>query len=102
MYFNPRSLTGATIFSFKEFKIIIRFQSTLPHGSDHVRPFLKGVVTIFQSTLPHGSDSKRRPIKIKHIHFNPRSLTGATGALSNSASRHAIFQSTLPHGSDDN
>ena len=33
---------------------------------------------LFQSTLPRGSD----------------------GALSNSASRHAIFQSTLPRGSD--
>ena len=54
--FNPRSLAGATIFFFKEFKIIIRFQSTLPRGSDRVHHKQRGYLVVFQSTLPRGSD----------------------------------------------
>ena len=76
------------------------FQSTLPYGSDAEFADLPSSVRAFQSTLPYGSDliflnkshdqkisihaplrerhSKRRPIEIKHINFNPRSLTGAT------------------------
>ena len=33
IYFNPRSLTGATV-SLRNFRLFYRFQSTLPHGSD--------------------------------------------------------------------
>ena len=57
--FNPRSLTGATI-AIAVVVYLMRFQSTLPHGSDMV--LLLG----------------RNYIR----HFNPRSLTGATLTLS--------------------
>ena len=98
-YFNPRSLTGATLMPLlcqnihrisihapsrerpgriKKVQLEKIFQSTLPHGSDHLlflanRPYL-----IFQSTLPHGSDSLRRVRAQRMAYFNPRSLTGAT------------------------
>ena len=97
--FNPRSLTGAT-FTLEKSKIIIRFQSTLPHGSDLIttrafcwklsisihapsrerrfKPFRRAILSRFQSTLPHGSDHVRPFLK---------------GVV-------LIFQSTLPHGSD--
>ena len=54
-YFNPRSLTGATIKTLMLMVILI-FQSTLPYGSDG------------QWSLPYDACSN----------FNPRSLTGAT------------------------
>ena len=88
IYFNPRSLTGATWPS-AFCSGNSRFQSTLPHGSDPVRCVLPADLRIsihapsrerpleaaakaaqrkFQSTLPHGSDS----IKTKYfsIHLN--------------------------------
>ena len=77
-YFNPRSLTGATlrsvIFFFQR-----RFQSTLPHGSDGNSMPDAFISSVFQSTLPHGSDSKMLPWRTTAKYFNPRSLTGATG-----------------------
>ena len=55
-HFNPRSLTGATQFRKVNFIQIIRFQSTLPHGSDDLPTDGNLKFTVFQSTLPHGSD----------------------------------------------
>ena len=77
VYFNPRSLTGATLI------LILKgsqraFQSTLPHGSDNDRNSLLQCLALFQSTLPHGSDVI---LMIRLVYF-PQ------------------FQSTLPHGSD--
>ena len=99
--FNPRSLTGATHFNYIHFNYI-KFQSTLPHGSDiTIRPkplqsrnfnprSLTGatstatginlIISLFQSTLPHGSDAARHAATVANQHFNPRSLTGATRA----------------------
>ena len=54
-YFNPRSLTGATLMTF-------RILSAL----------------LFQSTLPYGSDFAKISAKLYSEDFNPRSLTGAT------------------------
>ena len=39
---------------------LMRFQSTLPHGSDLTMMRAVCLVLIFQSTLPHGSDPGRR------------------------------------------
>ena len=55
-YFNPRSLAGATQITVKNIGNIVKFQSTLPRGSDHMPP-----------NLPPA-----------HGYFNPRSLAGAT------------------------
>ena len=55
IYFNPRSLTGATFFSTKP-----------------------NVAAIFQSTLPYGSDPSYNCVSVAPMYFNPRSLTGAT------------------------
>ena len=74
--FNPRSLTGATIFH-------ILFVSAFS----------------FQSTLPHGSDAGVKNGRAFLSDFNPRSLTGAT-SFAISPINAPIFQSTLPHGSD--
>ena len=99
MYFNPRSLTGAT----------------------HVNEINNLLNERFQSTLPYGSDQFERDFDNLGLYFNPRSLTGATSiGLSLIAfliiSIHAPlrerlkingkvfngtkFQSTLPYGSD--
>ena len=55
-YFNPRSLAGATISNKVTSSFIIRFQSTLPCGSD---AYMVPVLDILTN-------------------FNPRSLAGAT------------------------
>ena len=78
-YFNPRSLTGATVSFVPSLHGFVGFQSTLPHGSDPLwhappRPVIisihapsrerpvsrhdKQIRRQFQSTLPHGSDGK--------------------------------------------
>ena len=77
-YFNPRSLTGATAKQLYQRSIQVKFQSTLPHGSD------KGVFLQ----------------KLIFLYFNPRSLTGATTFYISWIRTLTIFQSTLPHGSD--
>ena len=77
VYFNPRSLTGATYRGKTWIKQNL-FQSTLPYGSDTLHALALYCTLEFQSTLPYGSD--RRPFLLAKIcrHFNPRSLTGAT------------------------
>ena len=99
--FNPRSLAGAT--HSKNFTVLLRLR--------------------FQSTLPRGSDKVSRIGQMVRMYFNPRSLAGATfgptmGLLDPVISIHAPsrerpgrpgtdeagqgFQSTLPRGSDQN
>ena len=53
----------------------------------------------FQSTLPCGSDQQVVASQIDAAHFNPRSLAGATEEKSYSRFL-GKFQSTLPCGSD--
>ena len=36
------------------------------------------VILKFQSTLPHGSDRGEASSRCRAVHFNPRSLAGAT------------------------
>ena len=54
---------------------------------------------LFQSTLPCGSDHLRCYLLRLLIHFNPRSLAGATKDQQN-VYEALEFQSTLPCGSD--
>ena len=56
LYFNPRSLTGAT----------------------SRRPGIGADWFAFQSTLPYGSDALSSMGCQMYAYFNPRSLTGAT------------------------
>ena len=79
------------------------------------------MLILFQSTLPHGSDHHAPSISVQVHDFNPRSLTGATtvrrsvvqiaGISIHAHSRErlfclstfklcVVFQSTLPYGSD--
>ena len=100
-YFNPRSLTGATLRLLLSTSKTAQFQSTLPHGSDLASVLASSLLSRFQSTIPHGSDygpspyasivvcisihaplrERRQDVSLGLIavcYFNPRSLTGAT------------------------
>ena len=97
--FNPRSLAGATNSLNKFITCRLKFQSTLPRGSDGIgaddvhnnvisihapsreRPNFPKILSskvIFQSTLPRGSDLNSCIIEVLADNFNPRSLAGAT------------------------
>ncbi len=89
-YFNPRSLTGATMTKWSLSRKNVLFQSTLPHGSDAYRVFIQGGVFVFQSTLPHGSDTKWILLFLFCEYFNPRSLTGATPTIKAPATKGFI------------
>ena len=122
--FNPRSLTGATTvgsggaggsgisihapsrerrFATKLSSISLRFQSTLPHGSDSKISFRQENVT--QKISIHAPSRERpRPSMVLSTcscNFNPRSLTGATASEEQEEPAQEKFQSTLPHGSDN-
>ena len=75
--FNPRSLAGATKNGCK-LNITVRFQSTLPRGSDAGYNLFRSPTLEFQSTLPRGSDVTIWPKLLQRRNFNPRSLAGAT------------------------
>ena len=56
VYFNPRSLAGAT----RMLRLLMldkEFQSTLPRGSDYWLIWNEWFRDEFQSTLPRGSDA---------------------------------------------
>ena len=77
-----------------------QFQSTLPRGSDHVALKANEERKAFQSTLPRGSDNAERRLMQTRLHFNPRSLAGATAKKDIQKFCRNVFQSTLPRGSD--
>ena len=119
-HFNPRSLTGATL-QILELPVQYFISIHAPSRERLVSPTFALVGSPFQSTLPNGSDQviavimlpawlisihapsrERRlsPAKVRRCAvFNPRSLTGATGAPP-AQPFDVVFQSTLPHGSD--
>ena len=77
-YFNPRSLAGATcsVTSSTGFSTKISI-----HAPSRERLEVLGVenpALLFQSTLPRGSDASRFMAFTSYLHFNPRSLAGAT------------------------
>ena len=119
-YFNPRSLTGATVIykQRKEFSYIsIHAPSRERQVFPTPQPFrcyfnprsLTGATMMFNGlcycvpVISIHAPSRERPYKyyhhILHRHFNPRSLTGATVLLL-LLPISKLFQSTLPHGSD--
>ena len=75
--FNPRSLTGAT----QPLKVIwlhmVYFNPRSLTGATSARYVAKYSLK-FQSTLPYGSDSLTTKLVFFPHNFNPRSLTGAT------------------------
>ena len=90
MYFNPRSLTGATARRFTRFNCRVLFQSTLPYGSDIVRQRNRHCIGISIH-----APSRERPSAcvrniLLHIYFNPRSLTGATVVLNAATAKNFI------------
>ena len=76
--FNPRSLAGATHSLLVRLLQVLRFQSTLPRGSDPLRCHIHVLSSPFQSTLPRGSDLCTIRKESGTGNFNPRSLAGAT------------------------
>ena len=119
MYFNPRSLTGATGGGIVA-QLLEQFQSTLPHGSDADEHLLQAVLRI-SIHAPSRERPGAHPAPCRARHFNPRSLSGATGPsavacdwsryfnprslagatlLCRLSSMLHLFQSTLPSGSD--
>ena len=97
-YFNPRSLTGATLTGIRRRGYPRNFNPRSLTGATATSNILH-LLLIFQSTLPYGSDHENKEPFHSYVDFNPRSLTGATlcRAGINSA---FLFQSTLPYGSD--
>ena len=83
------------------FSHALPFQSTLPRGSDHMtlNTYIK------HHRISIHAPSRERPrarssASPTRYHFNPRSLAGATWALTTIIIKCSIFQSTLPRGSD--
>ncbi len=119
MYFNPRSLTGATGGGIVA-QLLEQFQSTLPRGSDADEHLLQAVLRI-SIHAPSRERPGAHPAPCRARHFNPRSLSGAIGPsavacdwsryfnprslagatlLCRLSSMLHLFQSTLPSGSD--
>ena len=99
----------------------VRFQSTLPHGSDLAAapiathkaisihaPSRERRISAFLMTAYHDFNprsltgaTRSNPVWYSiYKHFNPRSLTGATLVMILWI-KAFLFQSTLPHGSDE-
>ncbi len=119
MYFNPRSLSGATGGGIVA-QLLEQFQSTLPRGSEADEHLLQAVLRI-SIHAPSRERPGAHPAPCRARHFNPRSLSGATGPsavacdwsryfnprslagatlLCRLSSMLHLFQSTLPSGSD--
>ena len=98
LYFNPRSLAGATEKADEVVQSYTPFQSTLPRGSDAK---LSSHFSLMRISIH--APSRERPynklVVNYFLHFNPRSLAGAT-FVKPFKSKSGIFQSTLPRGSD--
>ena len=60
---------------------VIRFQSSLPRGSDGITTCLVSSIPQFQSSLPRGSDKLDSSYLPLALDFNPRSLAGATQSV---------------------
>ena len=99
LYFNPRSLAGATIFCMF-IAIIHLFQSTLPHGSDIEITILTAAKKAFQSTLPCGSDVLILGLLFGILKFQSTLPCGSDRVPAASLRASGEFQSTLPCGSD--
>ena len=97
-YFNPRSLAGATDGHYYHLSIFT-ISIHAPLRERHLLFLAVCNSKKFQSTLPCGSDCKVYCHRSFLVHFNPRSLAGATVGRSLHTTV-LLFQSTLPCGSD--
>ena len=99
LYFNPRSLAGATFGLLCFSRLLLYFNPrSLAGATDEVylaRPSL--------SISIHAPSRERQNVitinKAISLNFNPRSLAGAT-VITLSHGSKTLFQSTLPRGSD--
>ena len=66
-YFNPRSLTGATLASLRQ-KPLLRFQSTLPYGSDSIK------TNYFSINLSQAFFANRLNSNTQEFYFDVRKL----------------------------
>ncbi len=99
LYFNPRSLTGAT----KTLRYISTNTIISIHAPSRERPWVLPSASFASYFNPRSLTGATRPLR--HYsdvprYFNPRSLTGATTCRFLAMSYRRLFQSTLPHGSD--
>ena len=82
----------------KKFRIIKRFQPTLPHGERPSNDMRHCLRYKFQPTLPHGERRISGYICANPDDFNPRSRMGSDYHRLNRRRCHRLFQPTLPHG----
>ena len=80
--------------------MIIKFQSTLPRGSDFSDNFSTGTAADFNPRSLAGATMLQAKQCLPNFNFNPRSLAGATITRANRINSPLQFQSTLPRGSD--
>ena len=79
VHFNPRSLTGATLQKSLFVPCRVKFQSTLPHGSDDSSKLNQNRFDFISIHAPSRERLSRfSSITLTSFNFNPRSLTGAT------------------------
>ena len=78
MYFNPRSLAGATVSWITVLASAPLFQSTLPCGSDSRISTIHFLATISIHAPLRERQTLTGGLLILKLHFNPRSLAGAT------------------------
>ena len=71
-----------------------------PSRERHSCAYVARYIMKFQSTLPRGSDHSSLGSCLVRVDFNPRSLAGATVATRANSVALRLFQSTLPRGSD--
>ena len=80
LYFNPRSLAGATGGINSLFTFNFNFNPRSLAGATMMK-ILCCFTIRFQSTLPRGSDAAALLLLFHRAYFNPRSLAGATLAV---------------------
>ena len=78
--FNPRSLAGATTWYNAAKTLAFGISIHAPSRERQVLQEADKLSLKFQSTLPRGSDGLFWVVSAAVIYFNPRSLAGATGA----------------------
>ena len=89
MDFNPRSLAGATRNNLLQYRVL-KFQSTLPYGSDKRWDYLFGSKAISIHAPLRERLGFGLLLRNTLTHFNPRSLTGATSDLFSTFDRRVI------------
>ena len=98
--FNPRSQGGATASEGMITADIVKFQSTLPRGSDRRQLQTFGRICKFQSTLPRGSDLTGLKATHQAGRFQSTLPRGSDVKVIAVELNKIEFQSTLPRGSD--